>query len=335
MKYIGIDVHSSTCTFSVVDENGVEIDNVTIETNGRLIVRYIMSIEGKKSVAFEECEMSSWLYSLLNKRVDKLLVCNPVVNKQYKGPKNDRIDARKLANLLRGGFLVGVYHNGSKRESFRILVSGYQDVIEEGVRLKCRYKSLFRKDGNRISGKLLYKDEGFLKHLKKAEFKFVGRNIYKLLECLNEMRENYKREINRVSKGFKEMRYLKSIPGIKGIQSAKIISQVIDPKRFSKSSKYHSYCGLARYEQESAGEDYGSKKIHGNRMLKCVYKTAAHNVLKGNSGLRKYYDKLRTKGLSDEDASNAVSRKIADISLSVWKNSCKYDDKRFIETHLK
>jgi len=35
-KYIGLDAHSSTCTFNVTDERGREIDNTTLETNGRL-----------------------------------------------------------------------------------------------------------------------------------------------------------------------------------------------------------------------------------------------------------------------------------------------------------
>jgi len=40
-KYIGLDAHSSTCTFNVTDERGREIDNTTIETNGRLLVKYL------------------------------------------------------------------------------------------------------------------------------------------------------------------------------------------------------------------------------------------------------------------------------------------------------
>lgn len=44
-KYIGLDAHSSTCTFNVTDERGCEIDDVTIETNGRLLVKYLRSIE--------------------------------------------------------------------------------------------------------------------------------------------------------------------------------------------------------------------------------------------------------------------------------------------------
>ena len=84
---------------------------------------------------------------------------------------------------------------------------------------------------------------------------------------------------------------------------------------------------MVRHKRISDGRGYGSEKIWGNRILKCVYKMAGHSVLKGKSGLRNYYDSLRLKGISHDNAYNAVCRKIAAISLSVWRKSEKYDDR--------
>lgn len=92
----------------------------------------------------------------------------------------------------------------------------------------------------------------------------------------------------------------------------KIVSQVIDLERFSSKYKYYSYCGLVRHKRISDGRGYGSEKIWGNRILKCVYKMAGHSVL---------------KGISHDNAYNAVCRKIAAISLRVWRKSEKYDDR--------
>ncbi|HBR16868.1 MAG TPA: hypothetical protein DD725_04560 [Deltaproteobacteria bacterium] len=139
-------------------------------------------------------------------------------------------------------------------------------------------------------------------------------------------RKEYIKEIIKYSKGFKEIKYLKTIPGIGQIQAAKITSQVIDPKRFADKYKYYSYCGLVRHKRISDGKEYGSRRIWGNRILKCVDKMAGLSALKGNSGLRKYYDYLRSKGISHDNAYNAVCRKIAAISLSVWRNSERYND---------
>lgn len=328
INYIGLDCHSSTSTFCVVDANGVEIDNTTLRTNGRLLVSYLRSIKGKKVLTFEECELSNWFYEILVKEVDEILVCNPVYNRDYKAKKTDKIDARKLANLLRGNFLTPVFHNGSQREQFRDLMSAYTDLVGEAVRIKQRYKSLFRKNGNRITGGRLYTDDSFLKDLERQDHNFIGENLYQVLQQLEESRERYTKEIMKFSKSFKEIKRLKTIPGIGVIRAAQISAQVIDPRRFPSKYQYYSYCGLVRYERESGEHKYGSKKIWGNRVLKCVYKMAAQNVIKGNNGLSKYYESLREKGITEKNARNAVSRKIAAISLALWKKDKNYDDKK-------
>ncbi|MFC1667978.1 IS110 family transposase [Chlamydiota bacterium] len=330
MKYIGLDAHSSTCTFCVVNEKGTEIDNTTIRTNGRLLINYLQSIQGRKSITFEECELSSWLYEIVKKEVEDIIVCNPVYNREYKTRKTDAIDARKLAKLLRGGFLTPVFHNGSDREKFRDIMSAYTDLVEDAVRTKLRYKSLFRKNGNRIMGEKVYTDKNFLKDIERKEHSFIGRHLYHLLQEMEQGRQEYTKEIIKMSKRFKETKRLKTIPGIGVIRAAQISAQVIDPRRFANKYQYYSYCGLVRHKQISGDREYGSEKIWGNRVLKCVYNMAAHDAIRGNNGLSNYYKSLRKRGVNDKSTRSAVSRKIAAISLSLWRNDCTYKDNKVI-----
>jgi transposase len=330
VNYIGMDAHSSSCTFCVIDGKGRELDTTTLPTNGRMIVNYLRSIEGAKKLTFEECELSRWLFGIIKPEVDELIVCNPVANRDYKKAKTDKLDARKLSKLLRGDFLTPVYHDCSDQEKFRNLMSSYQDVVEEGVRLKNRYKSLFRKNGQKARGVKLYNDESLLEGLPKTGDRFIGDQMFRLIEGLENSRKEYLSEIIRQNKRFKETQYLKSIPGIGEIHSAKIVSQVVDPRRFASKYKFYSYCGLVRHPRDSGGKSYGTTRIWGNRILKCVYKTAGYAVLNSNNRLRAYYDKLRERGASHENAYNAVCRKIAAISLSVWKHGCMYDEKKVL-----
>lgn len=323
-KYIGLDAHSSTCTFCVTNKEGVIEDTAEIVTNGRLLVDYVRGIPGKKELTFEECELSSWLYEILRKEVDKVVVCNPVENRKYKKAKTDKIDAKNLASLLRGNFLKEVYHNGSEKEKLRDLMSGYQDLIEEIVRVKNRYKLLFRKEGKRKTGRGVYRDESLLEGLEREDFKFIGKQWFGLLEVMEKSRKSFVKEIKKESNKHKEIGYLVTLTGIGEINAAKIVAQVIDAKRFRTKYKYYSYCGLVRHRQISGGKVYGDKKIWGNRVLKSVYKTAAEVVLKGKSGLRRYYDGMREKGNSHKNAKNAVARKIAGISLAMMKKGEKY-----------
>jgi len=335
VKYIGLDAHSSTCSFCVMDERGKVLDTAKLNTNGRLIVGYLRGISGEKKLTFEECELSSWLYEIAKEEVDELLVCNPVENRNYKKAKTDKLDAKNLANLLRGDYLTGVYHDGSDREKFRDLMAGYKDLVDDAVRIKNRYKSLFRKDGKKAKGERVYNDESLLKDLNRRDFQFIGKHMYGLLKEMEKTRQEYLKEIPKHSRKFKEVRYLKTLPGIGGIQAAKIVAQVINPSRFQNKYKYFSYCGLVRHRQISADKSYGDKKIWGNRALKCVYKMAAESALRGNSGLRKYYDHLRNKGTGHKNAKNAVSRKIAAISLVLWKRSEKYCDDMITNSLIK
>lgn len=334
-QYIGMDAHMSTCSFCVMDENGSEVDNITLPTNGRLIIGYLRSIRGVKKLAFEECELSNWLYEILKDEVDELIVCNPVANKEYKKKKTDKLDARKLARLLRGNFLTPVFHDGSKRERFRGLMSGYQHMVNETVRLKNRYKSLFRRSGIKVEGERIYKDRDLLEEIERPDFRFIGIQLHYLLEKMDESLTLYQQQIIRSRKHFKEIGNLTSIPGIGYIQAAKIVSQVINPRRFPNKYKYFSYCGLVRHKRESGQGRYGNEKIWGNRTLKCVYKMAGHQAIKGTSALRKYYDHLCKKGLSENKAYNAVCRKIAAISLSVWRNNRKYDNNIILNDLIK
>ena len=82
-----------------------------LETEAATILQFLAGLRGTLAVTFEEGTWSAWLYDLLNPHVDKLVVCNPRKNALLKdGNKSDRIDARKLAELLRGNQLKPVYH---------------------------------------------------------------------------------------------------------------------------------------------------------------------------------------------------------------------------------
>ena len=105
-KYIGLDVHQATIVVAVTDSTGKLVMESILETEAATILQFFAGLRGNLSVTFEEGTWSAWLYDLLNPHVEKLVVCNPRKNALLKdGNKNDRIDARKLAELLRGNKL--------------------------------------------------------------------------------------------------------------------------------------------------------------------------------------------------------------------------------------
>ena len=75
MKYIGMDAHSKTCFFVVIDKRGKVLIKKRVNTNEADILSFVRSVKGKKKLAFEEGVLSQWLYVLLKDEVDELLVC--------------------------------------------------------------------------------------------------------------------------------------------------------------------------------------------------------------------------------------------------------------------
>jgi hypothetical protein len=110
-KYIGMDVHQATISVAVMDSSGKLVMECMLETKAGTILEFIGGLQGSLSVTFEEGTSAAWLHDLLKPHVSHLVVCDPRKNALLKdGSKSDRIDARKLAELLRGNQLKPVYH---------------------------------------------------------------------------------------------------------------------------------------------------------------------------------------------------------------------------------
>jgi len=110
-KYIGLDVHQATISVVVLDCTGHLVMESIIETKAATILQLLHGLSGSLHLTFEEGTCAAWLHDLLQPHVAKVVVCDPRKNALLKaGNKNDRIDARKLADLLRSGLLSPVYH---------------------------------------------------------------------------------------------------------------------------------------------------------------------------------------------------------------------------------
>ena len=106
IKYIGLDVHKDAIVIAVLNDAGKLVMESIIETKASTILQFIQGLRGDLHITFEEGTWAAWLYDVLKPQVTKIVVCKPRKNALLKeGSKSDKIDARKLAELLRGGLL--------------------------------------------------------------------------------------------------------------------------------------------------------------------------------------------------------------------------------------
>ena len=109
-KYIGMDVHKESISMAVRNDAGRIVMECVIETKANLILDFIHGLRGELQITFEEGTWATWLYDLLKPQVSKLVVCDPRRNALLQeGNQNDRVDARKLAELLHNNQLRSVY----------------------------------------------------------------------------------------------------------------------------------------------------------------------------------------------------------------------------------
>ena len=130
-KYVAMDVHTATISVAVLNFDGKLIMESVIEAKGITVIQFIQGLRGELFLTFEEGTWSSWLYDLLTPYVTKIVVCDPRRNALLKqGSANDRIDARKLAELLRLNHLNPVYHGEHGLRTLKELVRSYLTITD-------------------------------------------------------------------------------------------------------------------------------------------------------------------------------------------------------------
>jgi hypothetical protein len=134
-KFVGMDVHKDAITIAVMNSAGKVIMESIIETKAVTILQFIQGLRGDLYVTFEEGTWAAWLYDLLKSHVTKVVVCNPRKSALLKdGSKGDEIDARKLAELLRGGYLKPVYHGDHGLRTLKELSRSYLTFTKDFTR---------------------------------------------------------------------------------------------------------------------------------------------------------------------------------------------------------
>ena len=148
VKYIGMDVHKEAISVAVLNTSGKLVMECTIETKASTILDFLKGLRGSLHVTLEEGTWAAWLYDLIKPHVTELVVCNPRRNALLKeGSKSDRIDARKLAELLRSNMVRSVYHGENGVRTLRELARSYLTISTDLIRVMTRVKAIYRSWG--------------------------------------------------------------------------------------------------------------------------------------------------------------------------------------------
>jgi transposase len=280
---------------------------------------------------------------VLKPHVAKLVVCNPRKNALLKdGNKSDRIDARKLAELLYLNKLSPVYHGETGVRMLRELARSYLTIVKDLTRVMSRLKAVYRSWAIPCAGRDVYyrrhRDE-WLGKIKEAGVRRRAERLYQQLDMLQHLRQQARRELLAESRRHSITARLRQIPSLGPIRSALAVALIQTPNRFRTKRQLWAYSGLA-LETRTSGEHCfvqgqlrrskkqisirGLNKDH-NHDLKGLLKGAATTASVRPGPFQDFYQRSLAKGIQPTMARLTLARKIAAITLTLWKKGENFD----------
>jgi transposase len=339
--YVGLDVHKASICIAVLNVDGKLVVESVIETSAATILDFLKGLCGRVEVTFEEGTHAAWLYDVLKKSKARVIVCNPRKNRLLSdGNKSDKVDARKLAQLLRAGLLSPVYHGEHGVRDLKELVRSYEYLVEDSTRVMNRIKALYRSRAIACAGTDVYKPrqrQMWLDKLGEAGVQARAARLYSELDHLTILRREARQAMLVESRRHAASKVLRQVPTLGTVRIAQLIAAVATPHRFRSKRQFWSYCGLAVRTRSSADHHFiggdvrrtaktttrGLTQDH-NRTLKYVFKSAALTAARCEP-FKSCYAELLARGLRPELARVTVARKIAAITLAVWKKGETFD----------
>jgi transposase len=340
-RYIGLDVHATSCTAAVIDGQGKRLRSQVIETNGRALVEFLKLQPGTLHVCIEEGGQSGWLAEILAPYAARVVVTHG--SRPSRGQKNDELDAFGLAERLRTGAIGPiVYKETGSFATLRQLVKAHAMIVQDKVRVQNRIKALFLSRGVHVEGKAIYRPDGREAYLQALPESARGAAALLLAQydALRIVRGRAEKELVAESHRHEVTKRLESCPGVGKIRAAQIVATVVMPARFRTRRQYWSYCGLGIVTRSSSDwvrgaqgkwtrvpvqQTRGLNRNH-NALLKDVYKGAAKTVVQQHPSdpLHADYERMLAAGTKPNLARVTLARKIAAITLAMWKKKEDY-----------
>ena len=344
MNYIGMDSHISTLDLKVVNDSGKLKMASSIPTSASNFIEFVKSVPRPRQIYVEEGPLASWLLELCVQNKEILVITDPKRNRWIgsSGEKEDPIDAGKLAQLARGGYVKEIHHPVGQHRRFRELMTAYHDTVKSTVRIKNKIKAKFLQNGIQCTGETVYlpghRTEWRNKLPQEPVLLVIIDSLWQQLDQIQENQETILSEAKSQAKRYPEIKLIDEIPGVGFIIAATIVAILETPHRFADKRKVWAYAGLGIVKKSSANKTYSEHLgKEYNRLLKCVVEEAAQaavNANNDNAFRRIYLDKTIRQGIASHRALLTIARDVISTAWAMWKKKEHYNpeiDKKKID----
>ncbi len=301
--YCGIDLHARTMYVVVTDQAGQVLVERNMKTNAAEWLKLIEPYRSDLVVAVECIFTWYWLADLCAKEGIQFVLGHALYMKAIHGgkAKSDKIDAHKIAALLRGGMIPQAYVYPAAMRSTRDLLRRRLHLVRKRGQLLAHILNTnsqcnLPEFGGRINYKVNRAGVA-----ERFEDPCVRKSIevdLTLIAHYDELIRDLDLHIVRTVKSEDADTFfrLQSIPGVGKILALTILYEIHDIERFASVQDFASYSRLVKCARSSAGKLHGTggSKI-GNVHLKWAFSEAAVSFLSKCAEGRKLVERLRRK----------------------------------------
>jgi len=303
--YCGIDLHARTMHVCVLDATGTVVFDKNLPCHFETLLQALVPFKDDLVVGVECMFGWYWVADRCAEHHIPFVLGHALYMKLIHAAKakNDRLDAGKIARLLKGGNfpLAYVYPKGMRET--RDLLRRRMYLVHKRAELITHLEILNAQNNLPPFGKKL----GYAAN--RADLRIPERFMHpsvqqsacldlKLIDKLDELIGSVELYLTRTAKVDDVQTYhrLRTVPGIGPILGLVLLYEMHDVARFEQVGQFLSYARLVRCDHESAGKKLGSggKKI-GNAHLRWAFAEAACLFLRTSERARQWKQKQEKK----------------------------------------
>jgi transposase len=336
--YCGVDLHARTLYLCVLDAAGKKVLHKEVPSEPAALLEALAPFRTGLVIAAECMFAWYWLADLCAREGIVFVLGHALYMKAIHGgkAKNDKIDAEKIANLLRGGNLPQAYVYPQGLRETRDLLRRRMFLVHKRAELITHIQTTNAQYNLPAFGqKLIYaKNRQALRVAERFDDASVRKSMevnLALVDRYEELIADLELHLERTVKVDDANTYyrLKSIPGVGKILALILLYEIHDIRRFATVGDFVSYARLVRPSHESAGKKcgYGQKKI-GNAHLRWALGEAVTLFLRESDQAKRFVARLEKKRGKGK-ALGILAAKLGRAVYWMLRRQQAFDVKRF------
>jgi transposase len=326
--YAGLDIHKKIIAYCVKQADGTILTEGKIDATRIALKQWTETIPGPWIGAMEATIFTGWIYDFLKPYARQLQVGNPLMMKAITAAKkkNDKLDARTIADLVRCNLLPCCYMAPQDIRDLRRVLRYRKLLVRQGVRMKNRTATILMETGVEYNKKKLHGAKYFKGLLERLQdepesLKEVLRMGRGGIELFDSFQKKLLKGLANNEALRERVQRLMSIDCVGEVTALTWALEIGDPHRFSTIAKAISYCGLCSCQVESAGKTLRMPlSKQRNKHLQSVLIEAAKLAPRYNKQLADVYDRECRRGCNHNQATITVARKLVAFLLAVDKS---------------